>query len=133
MSKTTKLKKFDDGINYDAPTYKGLYLIGGTRFNPFTDEKIYLLKVGKCSNSLDRRMKDYNTHNPLMWRIDFRRTPCLETEYQKKLEKIALAKVNHAHEWYVVSREIYLEVCEKGFEFFGYKRDKKIKKTIDKV
>lgn len=109
---------FNDGINYNTPNYKGLYLIGETHFNPFTKEEYYLIKIGKSDSQLSTRMRSYNTHNPMLWRIDFRRTPSLEREYQDKLANLAIAKCSHNKEWFFVSREIYLDICAKGFNYF---------------
>ena len=117
-ARINKSKVLEDGINYDAPNYKGLYLVGSTRFNPYTDEKFYLVKIGKSNRSLSERMREYNTHNPLMWRIDFRRNPNLEQRYQAKLKKVAIASIGHCNEWYAVDRETYLAICEKGFSYF---------------
>lgn len=112
-------KILEDGINYDAPDHKGLYLIGETHFNPFTDEKFYAVKVGKSDRSIASRMSSYNTHNPMLWRIDYRKNPSMEQYYQEKLAKVAIARCSHNKEWYFVDRKTYLEICEKGFSYFS--------------
>lgn len=109
---------FDDGINYEAPAEKGLYFIGETHFNPLTDEKFYWVKIGKAINLKDR-MKSYNTHNPMMWRIDFNNEYDREEYYHSRLLEIAIAKCNHNEEWFLVDKNTYLAMCEKGFSFFG--------------
>lgn len=108
---------FEDGINYTAPNKKGLYFVGETHFNPFTDEKFYWVKIGRGVN-LKNRLRDYDTHNPMLWRIDFSTKFEKEEWYHKKLNEVAIAKCNHNKEWFLVDRTTYLEMCEKGFKFF---------------
>ena len=109
---------FDDGINYDAPNEKGLYFVGETHFNPLTNEKFYWVKIGKATN-LKNRMKGYNVSNPMLYRIDFSNEYDKEEEYHVKLMEKAIAKCNHNTEWFLVSEENYLEMCEKGFNYFN--------------
>ncbi len=116
------LNSFEDGINYNAPEQAGLYFIGETHFNPFTKEEFYWIKIGLSTN-LAKRMKQYNTCCPMLWRIAFKTNlnKCLENEeeeYHDKLRKIAIASCNHNEEWFLVDRETYLEMCEKGFSYF---------------
>ena len=114
---------FDDGINYTAPKAPGLYFIGETHFNPITDEKFYWVKIGMSAN-LARRLKDYNTSNPMMWRIDYlteQDTIDLdkaEEAYHGILYEKAIATCNHNKEWFMVDRETYLAMCEQGFAYF---------------
>lgn len=108
---------FDDEINYSAPKIEGLYFIGETHFNPITDEKYYWVKIGRATN-LNRRMKDYNTHNPMLWRIDFSENYDKEKYYHLKLNDVAIASCNHNEEWFLVDKNTYLEMCEKGFSYF---------------
>lgn len=110
-------KYFDDGINYTAPKEKGLYFIGETHFNPLTDEKFYWVKIDKARNIHDRLLS-YNTHNPMLWRIDFSKDFDKETWYHEKLDEVAIAKCNHSEEWFLVDRTTYLRMCEEGFKFF---------------
>ena len=113
----------DDGINYNAPEYCGLYLVGETHFNPTNMDLFYCVKVGKAIN-IKKRLNDYNTHCPMLYRIDFKRydTERLafqgESYYQEKLKKVAIASNNHNQEWVFVDRETYLEICKKGFRYF---------------
>lgn len=116
------LDTFDDGIDYDTPNKAGLYFIGETHFNPFTKEEFYWVKIGLSTN-LSRRMKEYNTCCPMLWRIAFKTdcNRCLENEegtYHEKLREIAVAICNHNEEWFMVDRRIYLTMCEKGFAYF---------------
>ena len=115
---------FDDGINYDTPEYGGLYLIGSTYFNPITDEKFYWIKVGLAS-SLNDRMTHYNTCCAMLYRIDYLKITDsnkrreVEHSYHQCLKAISLATCNHNKEWFLVDRETYLGICEKGFSYFN--------------
>lgn len=112
-------------LRFSAPESEGLYLVGSTNFNPFTHEEIYLVKVGKSYN-LQRRMKDYLTTNPGMFHIDFCTIPRSmvgKSEWQCHaiLYAVCKGKVEKSEEWVRVSREVYLEICEKGFKYFSEK------------
>ena len=63
-------------------------------------------------------MNQYNTHCPMLWRIDFIREYSKENYYHEQLRKICLNSCNHNKEWFLVDRETYLEMCEKGFAYF---------------
>ena len=114
---------FDDGINYDTPDYGGLYLVGSTYFNPKTDEKFYWIKVGLASR-LNDRMGQYNTCCAMLYRIDYlkiageQQRKEIEHSYHQRLRAISLATCNHNKEWFLVDRETYLTICEKGFKYF---------------
>lgn len=114
----SSVKEFDDGINYDAPNVGGLYFIGETHFDPFNDEKFYCVKIGKADN-LAKRMRQYNTHNPMLWRIDFApNAEALEEYYHKLLAQVAEARCSHNKEWFFVDRITYFKMCRQGFKFF---------------
>ena len=117
LLKGTTRKIFDDGIDYECYDVKGLYFVGETHFNPITDEKFYWVKIGKAKN-LKERMRSYNTHNPMLYRIDYSADYNKEEWYHNKLAEKAIAKCNHSEEWFLVDRKTYLEMCEKGFKFF---------------
>lgn len=109
---------FNDGINYYAPEESGLYFIGDSHINPHTGEEYYWVKIGK-SNNLARRMRDYNTCCPMLWRIDFAvHDEALEGYYHNLLNAVAVAVCNHNEEWFMVSKKTYLEMCAKGFKYF---------------
>jgi len=98
-----------------------LYLVGNTNFNPFTKEEFYWIKVGKTTD-LYKRMKSYATHNPMLWKADYKIVP---NEYLSSNEQICHfilkeygTQDTNSQEWYQVSREVYLEICTKGFSFF---------------
>ena len=115
---SVKEGELEDGIDYVAPDDGGLYFVGETHFNPATDQKYYCVKIGSASN-ISNRMKQYNTHNPMLWRIDYAiHKEGLEKLYQSFLSRIALAKCNHNEEWFFVDRDTYLEMCQKGFQYF---------------
>jgi len=102
--------------NIKYPSKEGLYLIGQTNFNPHTKEEFYWIKVGWGGN-LSTRRRQYNTYTAMIWDIGY----CVDnqiSEYKchEKLLKIALHR--HADEWFSVSRENYLKICEQGFEWF---------------
>ena len=111
------IEKFEDGINYEAPTYAGLYFIGETHFNPLTHEEFYWVKIGKAVD-LAQRMREYNTHCPMLWRIDFSRDYYNEAYYHQRLKEICIASCNHNREWFLVDKETYFNMCELGFRYF---------------
>ena len=84
-----------------------LYLIGNTNFNPFTKEEFYWIKVGKTTD-LKKRMKAYATHNPMLWKADYKQMPnkCLHSCEQichYILNKYGEQDEN-SNEWFEVSR-----------------------------
>lgn len=102
--------------NIKYPHDSGLYMIGQTFFNPNTDEKYYWIKVGEASD-LKRRRREYNTTTAMIWDINYYVNNDL-TEFgcHKKLKEICLYR--HADEWFSISREDYLKICEIGFDWF---------------
>jgi len=115
------LPTFDDKIDYQIPTKCGIYFLGDVHINPITNEIFYWVKVGKGKN-LANRMKMYNCHSTMIWRIDFWSVDEddlteIEEDLQKALIKYALAKHSHNDEWYLVNRETYLAMCKQGLEF----------------
>lgn len=113
----TKKNPFEDGINYDVKPEAGLYFIGETHFNPITHEEFYWVKIGKSTN-LKKRMNQYNTCCPMLWRIDTSFDYDKEEYYHNRLYRECVATCNHNEEWFMVDRETYLEMCEKGFAYF---------------
>ena len=108
----------EDVLRFSAPKTQGLYLVGNTLFNPHTEEQFYLIKVG-VSKNLQSRMKNYKTQNPLMFHIDYY-TECELQEFQCHhiLLENCQSRIDRTDEWFRISRELYLEICEKGFQFF---------------
>jgi len=102
--------------NIEYPKTHGLYMIGQTFINPITNEKFYWIKVGEAQN-LARRRRDYNSMTAMIWDIGYyTKNDLIESECHDKLKDIALHR--HADEWFSVSRENYLKICEQGFEWF---------------
>lgn len=114
----------EDPLRFTPPQKPGLYLVGSTHFNPYTKEEFYLIKVGTSKN-ICQRMKSYKGVNPLMFHIDYATTekyPNL-TEYDCHtiLFSICENRIDGCDEWVKVSRETYLQICEKKFNFFEEK------------
>ena len=111
----------EDPLKYSAPSCGGLYLIGNTLFNPITEEHFYLVKVG-ISNNLKTRMRGYRTTNPLLFHIDYYtftgENDLLENACHKILLECCESRIVKTDEWFRVTREKYLEICEKGFQYF---------------
>lgn len=113
---------------YEATMSKGLYLVSNCLFQPFTNEQYYLVKVGKATH-LNDRMRAYDTYNPMLYHIDYypininvenKAVDTLEKVCHRLLRRIAIDETEiRAKEWFRVSRETYLEICDKGFTFFG--------------
>ena len=121
------------------PKQAGLYLVGNVVLNPVTDEVFYLVKIGMSANLYDR-MKSYSTSNPMMFHIDYkiieddtdfskipiykrttlrsRKIKPIEEQYHKAMEELNFTHFEYAKEWFIVSKEIYSEICAKKFDFF---------------
>lgn len=124
LAQATEFDNVADPKRYAAPKSTGLYLISNTLFNPFTNEQYYLIKVGESTN-LQQRMKSYRTTNPMVFHIDFLEwndkefdVYDLERECHALMLRLGFVKTKDASEWFLVSREKYLEICRKGFIFF---------------
>jgi hypothetical protein len=121
------------------PKQAGLYLVGNVILNPVTGEVFHLVKIGMSANLYDR-MKNYSTSNPMMFHIDYkiieddvdyskvatykrttlrgRKIKPIEEQYHKEMERLNFAHFEYAKEWFIVSKETYLEICNKKFDFF---------------
>lgn len=102
----------------------GLYLVGTCVFNPTKEEeKYYWIKVGQASK-FNQRMRTYKTHNPMLWKGDFffcqdqRKRDSLENLCFTILETEAIGSLSISSEWFEVSKETYLKICNEGFNFF---------------
>ena len=110
-----------EACSHEAKEELGLYLVGSTFFNPHTKEEFYWIKVGKSTN-IAKRMKNYATHNPMLWKQSFYYCETKEEMDRKEhychkmLENVDLA---HTTEWFQVSRETYLEICDTEWNFFN--------------
>ena len=122
------------------PKEAGLYLVGNVVLNPITGEVFHLVKIGMSANLYDR-MKTYSTANPMMFHIDYlviednddyskvprykmvtlknRKVKPIEEQYHKAMEKLNFIRFEYAKEWFLVSKETYLEICAKKFDYFN--------------
>lgn len=121
---TTKIevKKFIDEVTdlKNAPNFGGLYFLGSTHFNPITNECFFAVKIG-LSNNINKRMKQYRTNCAMIYPIEYKECEDYEIQerkFQRKLSRLALYANQNNDEWYFVSKEIYLELCNKGFAYF---------------
>lgn len=124
------------GFKSAIPQGGGLYMLGNTIFNPHTRETFFLVKIGMSSNLLSR-MESYRLHNPLIFHIAYkpienpiprgtyhrdilyrRLMNSVEKEYHQAMEKLNFGHMAYSDEWFFVDENIYLEICEKGFEYF---------------
>ena len=69
------------------------------------------IKIGMASQSLEARLKQYNTYNPFHNIIDKKHVvknmvKQVEDEYHRQLMKIGKLKPN-TKEWFIVSNDIY--------------------------
>ncbi len=127
-------KKITKKKNKKYAIIQGLYLIGNTYFNPFTKEEFYWIKVGK-STDIYKRILTYKTHNPMIWEAD---SIELNTEQMNEFEKLCHRQLKeickeiaeNTNEWFMVSRETYLEICEKKWNYFYCIQDKKMREKI---
>ena len=97
----------------------GLYLLGQTAFNPHTNQKYYWVKVGTTNNAKSR-FSHYRTDTPTMYFIDWvshKEEAHPEEWYHHVLDAICLRR--HRFEWFQVTEEVYLKICEKGFVHFN--------------
>jgi hypothetical protein len=102
----------------NAPTHGGIYLIGQTNFNPYTDEKQYWVKVGASYNIWKRFKGGYTTTSPCTALIATSESN-EEVYCQGILATKAIGKCQQNQEWWLVDRKTYLEICERKFEYFG--------------
>lgn len=108
-----------DPLGKNIPRSTGLYLVGNTAFNPYTGEQLFAVKVGYTGRLLEERMRDYRSTNPLLFHIDY----CTDrsiSEYacHEKLLTVCNSLKEGTSEWFLVSKEIYLDICAKGFKWF---------------
>lgn len=112
-----RVDDYDDRIDYSVPEGRGLYFIGGTRYDRDLQKVIHVVKIGKSTN-LPKRMDGYNSMNPLLWRCGFSKEYDKETYYHSLLKEKSIARCKGSKEWFIVSEEIYYEMCAKGFSYF---------------
>ena len=117
----------------EMPESSGVYMIGTTAVNPYTGEEFFWVKVGQSDNLYDR-VKTYNIYNPTMWKANYllikkEDLRNVEKFFHIELEKICMNRSNTSREWFQVSKQDYILLCEKGFNYFY--NDEKLKIMID--
>jgi hypothetical protein len=104
----------------NAPSYSGLYFIGETHFNPFTEEKYYCVKIGLAKN-IANRFKQYRTHTSMVYPLGFLESQeyvRLENYYHNKLNQVAIyCNQNNSEGWFV-DKETFIDMYNKGFDYF---------------
>lgn len=120
----TPLPIFTDGYNaHPVESDSGLYLIGSTYFDPKHPDRLYYwIKVGLSSN-LEKRIKGYRSHNPMVWVADTITFDVMEMGQMEQychimLSDIAYGIARDTEEWFIVTAEQYNEICSKGFSYF---------------
>lgn len=106
----------------------GCYFVGMVAFNPITETSYYLVKVGFATD-ISRRIKQYANTNPMVYHNDC--VLCIddmdEAGYRDGehnchlyLARHAIGRAQNSNEWFYVSKETYLEMCEQfsNEEFF---------------
>ena len=117
--KTPRFTNEANPLGKNIPRGSGLYLVGNTGFNPYTNEQLFMVKVGYTGRWLAERMNDYRTTNPLLFNIDYLTDGSIsEMACHKKLLHNCIALKEKSLEWFLVSREVYLDICAKGFKWF---------------
>ena len=104
----------------NAPSYSGLYFIGETHFNPFTEEKYYCIKIGLAKDIADR-FKSYRTHTSMVYPMGFLESTeykQLEKYYHNKLNQIALYRNQNNSEGWFVDKDTFIKMYEQGFSYF---------------
>lgn len=122
--KTPRYYNESNPLGLDVPNISGLYLIGNTAFNPITQEKQYWVKVGQASDLYGTFRKRYRCTNPCVFNIDFytydqQHININEYACHEKLLSICEALRAGTEEWFLVSEQIYMEICEKKFAYFN--------------
>ena len=112
----------DEYPKVEIPETCGLYLVGSTHFDPILEITYYWIKVGMSVN-LVKRLNSYRTENPMIFIADvYEDSPDLVRDNEflchVKLSDVAKAQAQGTNEWFLVDRETYLEICEKGFNYF---------------
>lgn len=112
-----KFKK-SDNRHTNFSDEEGVYLLGETAVNPHTNEQFYYLKVGRGIN-LRKRVEQYKTYSPTTWHIDsFNTINSVEVEKKCHFLLKTIGKQTKNTEWFEVSKNTYLDICDKGFCFF---------------
>ena len=119
--------RFTVGENPNPRYYKyGLYLIGQIHWSEDLEELLYWIKVGRANN-LERRMKEYLTHVPMLIRMAYRNVSPDDVKEAEKACHEQLAEVcrfmtAEADEWFCVDKETFDKIRKRGFKYFRYFR-----------
>lgn len=106
----------------------GCYFVGMVGMNPITEENYYLVKVGFASD-ISRRIKQYANTNPMLYHnncvlciegMDEEGYRIGEHTCHEFLARHAIGRAQNSNEWFYVSKETYLWMCEQfaNEEFF---------------
>ena len=101
--------------------HMGCYFVGMVGFNPITETSYYLVKVGFASD-ISRRIKQYANTNPMLYHNNC--VLCVdgmnEEGYRMSehtchefLARHAIGRAQNSNEWFYVSKETYLWMCER--------------------
>lgn len=98
--------------------FPGLYFLGATYFNPMTNIPYYMVKIGSTHRTVAERLKQYTTHNPMIFHdhasLPFSICPeASESNCHNFLAKHAIQHPERGAEWYMVDKETYLLFCER--------------------
>lgn len=101
-------------IKTEQEHFAGLYIVGDIKYDP-TYGKIFLMKCGGSSD-VEKRMKQYATHNPMFFH-DGTSLPCYDWSIKEKTVQKFLAQVSIgvppvSDEWYILPEETYFRLCE---------------------
>lgn len=112
-----------DSLRLTPPSNPGIYIVGNTLFNPYTNEEFYLVKVGMSKN-IKERMKSYCTSNPLLFHIDYVETENVqmaakfEIQCHAVLYSICSMICERSMEWVRVNKDVYIDICNQGYNYF---------------
>lgn len=103
----------------DNEHFAGVYFVGDSSYNPLTRNPEFHVKVGEADD-VAKRMKNYCTHNPSVWHngcaLDMSKNPRMisfaENNAHKFIESLAMRRSPNTGEWYNVTEEIYMALCE---------------------
>lgn len=101
-------------VKTDEEHFAGLYIVGDIKYDPKYG-KLFLMKCGG-SNDIEKRMKQYTTHNPMFFH-DGTSLPCDDWQFKEKivqrfLEKVSIGVPPVSDEWYILPEETYFKLCK---------------------
>ena len=101
-------------IKTEQEHFAGLYIVGDIKYDPHYG-KLFLMKCGG-SNDIEKRMKQYATHNPMFFH-DNTSLPCNDWQLKEKtvqhfLERVSIGVPPVSDEWYILPEATYFKLCE---------------------